>query len=148
MDEDVTAIREYFSDSHHSQDIALLTEALLGKPHPVTGRIMDAHHVIRFVDEFDLLARGASFGWIKPEGKVLGCVHAAHERLLKILGLETRDVELAGWARLGPNGYQARYRLTTAQTHAVKRRGGSVDNALELLKEPMPAAISHRGEAL
>ena len=75
---------------------------------------------------------------------MLSAAWGAHERLLGLLGVDVRDVEEKGWARLTPHSWQCRYKLSREQKKRVEQSGFLVDSADERLKPHWrpPVALS------
>lgn len=121
-----------------AEHAALLVDAMLGQPdygmswHNVDQRLTR----IRIRDR-DLLNAESRFGWVKPGGEWLGCSHAAHDMLLHYMGVEAKDAEAAGWARVGPRGPRSLYRLTPAQRREIVARRVAIDDAAERMKPRM-----------
>lgn len=90
------------------------------------------------IAEFGFLDASAKSGWITPEGRMHSAHYGAHERLLTWMGLETSDVEEAGWARVSMNGWQCRYRMTKPQRARLELCGHRVDAGAERLKPVRP----------
>ena len=79
------------------------------------------------VVEMDLVDPEARWGWIDRDGKVWGCTFAAHERLLRYLGVNVEDAEKRGWVRFSHDDYQCLRRLSEAQKDTLRRKGISLD---------------------
>lgn len=133
---------------HIESEIRFLITQMVELPNPFSASfrkewVTDAspRDAWNWVINFGLLYTTARHGWVMPEGKLLSANWAAHERLLYWLGLETADVEAAGWARVGPHGYQCMYRLTRAQKDRIEKSGLLVEKADERLKPARPADI-------
>lgn len=86
--------------------------------------------------DFGFLDGQARAGWVTREGRMLSAAWGAHERLLDLLGLEAREVEVRGWVRVTPHGWQCEYRMSREQRRRVEECGFVVDDGGERLKPP------------
>lgn len=113
-----------------------LARAMLGAPDPFEpdGRPMTASRVRRYAFNFSLLVDG-DIGWLSRDGEFWGCAYRAHERLCRFLGVEEKDLERDGWARLNAahEVYQCAYRLSAKQRR-VESKGFEIDDAEERMK--------------
>lgn len=120
-------VRE-ISHSHRRGDALLLATAMLGKPDPsdATVKSMKKSHVLRSIENYGLLEKGSRFGWVRPDGQMLCCAYAAHDRLLHWLGMTAHEAETAGWARVGER-VQCLVKMTSAQIRRIEALGHQVD---------------------
>ena len=135
-------------ESHDEDELRDLVTRMLTTPYPSGDWMMHPALAWSTILEHGLLSKTMTHGWVTPEGKFYGAGYAAHERLLYWMGLEAADVEAAGWTRIGPHGFQSRYRLTGAQKRRVEKAGHAVDAEADRLKPvlPTPRPVLRRDE--
>jgi len=141
----VDEVVEWFSGSHDEADLRLLLGILTGQTDRWGDPITPARAWSLIVDH-DLLYRDHHIGWVTREGKMLSCAYAYHEKLLNHLGLDSWQVEAAGWARVALRKFQCAFRMTRAQRLRVEACGCLVDRREEDLKPewtppPEPAPL-------
>lgn len=126
------------------EDIELLADRMIGTNrgrfhflHEPEG--MSVTEVWNMILEYDFLLSDR-YGWLDRKGKLWGCSWAAHEKLLDVLGHETKDVERLGWVRVTRtylDGWKSVRKINMAQRRTLKRMGLEVSNSEESTK---PAA--------
>lgn len=104
------------------------------KGHDWGGRNVTPEFCWGTIVDFGFLDGQARAGWITREGRMLSAAWGAHERLLDLLGLEVREVEERGWARVTPHGWQCEFRMSREQRRRVEDCGFLVDDGAERLK--------------
>jgi len=130
-------VLEWFADSPRQRDVLLekVVDGMLSKPDPFDGATdVTPARAWNWILDFGFCVPEARMGWVTREGKMLSANWGAHERLLYWLGLEAKDVERQGWARVGPFGYQCLFRLSPAQRRRIEKTGRTVDKEAERLK--------------
>lgn len=115
---------------HDPVDLRRLLEAMTTMPDPsdkYNDRRLSPGECYNRIQQYGLMYLRARTGWVDRSGKLWGCGYAAHEKLLYWLGLEAREVEAMGWARVGPHTTQHMFRLSREQRKAIREMGKSFD---------------------
>jgi hypothetical protein len=123
------------SGSHDEATVRDLIERMMAAPNPFGGDTpVTATKAWSWIVEFGLLEKGGRRGWVTREGKVLSSGYGHHERLLNWLGVDTKDAEAAGWARIGAHNWQSTFKVTRAQKLRIEEAFLKVDSAAERSK--------------
>ena len=90
--------REAFSDTILPKHLDILVSL-------VKNKTCSYPRLWNLVLDYDFLYKDSKFGWISEDGEFFGCSYATHDTLLyDVLGMNTYDVELRGWIRVGMDG--------------------------------------------
>ncbi len=88
-------------------------------------------------------------GWLTRAGTLWGCNWAAHEFLLRAMGLDIHNAEAAGWVRISRQGVRVSAGATQALSAAqrkVAKQWGFLDQIRIYPREILPGDIDSRAQ--
>jgi hypothetical protein len=109
------------------EDRAFLVEKMIGRADPVMNlwthkppeHFIDARAALRYIHGYHIFQ--GRCGWLDRKGKFYSCAWAAHEKMCRFFGWDEKDLERAGWVRVGAAGrVQFTKRLSKKQISFMK----------------------------
>lgn len=109
-------------------DATLLADLMIDKPYRDFG-ILDAAEAWELVNQHHFFC--GHIGWIDRDGKLWSCGHAAHDRLIELMGYpDIHTVEQMGWVRVTVSHVSAIYQISPKQRRTLRQMGRLGDGFL------------------